>query len=524
LLNFLKPINKTFIRYFNASISKDSTPWAVAIKNNMKGVSPDGSFPLENLQLGAPKYPPFKILEAIYNPFLDQIQVSYAPIKNYKPDEPYPNIGCAALGKYDSEGCIHNFDVRHQLCFQPTGNFYSYFDKYFKDQSFYGFWKEGMLWFIFFDRNDAERQYNPNLNLIKPSPFIPESIVNVFNTSVKENPVPAEAVMWEYVQEEGIWYIDFSLDYSKITLENLENYTMLFWGLHLRDQMYIHEGPYEWNLAAPIKRIEIGPVAFSGSGLTLYAIYNNDGLQASQFNRFYIPNGPDGLRHDIYDQLFNTSYTFPASFVLNNEECGFCGYIDELFSDFIDLYEEGSIQPKTDPYITIQYALSFDNIVNGTVDVENFFRRDNNTYYFFVDQIAVFKPHPNEGYLFSNWMGADAADVHLNEQGAYELLMDKNRSIFPVFSEIPIPIPEFPLTIMNMLNGSTDVNGFIHNDENVFYFQIGTSATLIPQAEPGYVFSAWAGPDAADVVLVEPGVYTLLMDRSRSIYPEFIPN
>ncbi len=524
LLNFLKPINKTFIRYFNSSIAKDSTPWAVAIKNNMKGVSPEGNFPLENLHLGAPKYPAFKILEAIYNPFIDQIQVSYAPIKNYRPDEPYPNVGCSALGKYDSDGCIHNFDVRHQLCFQPHGSFYSYFDKYFKDQVFYGFWKEGILWFIFFDRNDAERQSNPNLNLIKPSPFIPESIVNVFNTSVKENPVPADAVLWQYVLEEGIWYIDFRLDHSKITIEDLVNYTMLFWGLHLRNGTYVHEGPYEWNLGTPVKRVEIGEQPFSGSGLMLYAIYKNDGLQASQFNRIYIPNGPDGLRHEIYDQLFNTSYTFPASFVLDNQECGFCGYIQELFSDFIELFEEGSIQFATDPVVTIQYSLFFMNLINGTVEVSNFFRREDNVYFFYVDEKATLIPHPAAGYIFSHWDGPDALAVNLVGVNTYELLLDKNRSVFPVFNQIPPPPPQFPLTIMNSENGSTNVSGFLSHVENNYYFQMGTFALLTPQPEPGFVFSAWAGPDAADVVLVEPGVYSLLMDRSRSIYPEFIPN
>ena len=35
LLQFLKPLNKSFIRRFNAALDKNSTPWAVAIKANM---------------------------------------------------------------------------------------------------------------------------------------------------------------------------------------------------------------------------------------------------------------------------------------------------------------------------------------------------------------------------------------------------------------------------------------------------------------------------------------------------------
>ena len=57
LLEFLKPINKTFIRFYNAPFSKNSTPWGKAIKDNMQGVSPDGCFNFNNLQLGEPRFP-----------------------------------------------------------------------------------------------------------------------------------------------------------------------------------------------------------------------------------------------------------------------------------------------------------------------------------------------------------------------------------------------------------------------------------------------------------------------------------
>ncbi len=523
LLQFLKPLNNTFIKFFNASIAKGSTPWAVAIKENMKGVSPDGIFTLQNLRLGTPMYPPFTIIESIYNPFIDQIQVVYNPPMNYTPNDPFLNIGCAALGKYKSVNDSHNFDVRHQLCFMPMGIFFSSFYDDFSKQYFFNWWKEGMLWFMYFDRNNTEHMNNPNANLTEPAPFTLTSMVEGFDTNIEVNPVPVEAISWEYVQRDNKWYLVFTLDYSKITLPEPINFTIIINGVNLVNGQHSQSPSMEWNLGSESKQIEIGEAGFHGSRVLLYAVYRNDGLRVSRFNRFYINSGTNNVEYPYFKQIFDCNYSLPSSFILYDNECGFCGIINDLFDDFINLYEQGVIQYHTDPIPTIQHILTLGNSINGTVNILNYFRKDNLTYFFLVGEKATLNPLPAPGYNFSKWAGTDANDVQLVEPGSYELLMDKNRSVYAEYVEIPIPVTEYTLTLLPSINGTINVSNYLTKVENVYTFSNGANAMLSPQPEPGFNFLAWAGPDAADVQMTEPGSYILLMNKNRVMYADFMP-
>src|SRR3989339_1265919 len=129
LLQFLKPLNKNFIKMFNTSLAKGSTPWAVAIKANMSGVSPEGCFPLQNLRLGNPTIPPLDLSEIVYNPFIDCLSFKYGPLPHPNPQNPFPLMAVSVLGKYASENGVHEFDIRHPKCFFPYGRFWcSYYD------------------------------------------------------------------------------------------------------------------------------------------------------------------------------------------------------------------------------------------------------------------------------------------------------------------------------------------------------------------------------------------------------------
>ena len=141
LLQFLKPLNKNFIRFFNGPLSKGTTPWAKAIKDNMTGVSPDGCFPLKNLHLGDPHLPPFTIVESTYNPFIDQVLVKYVPGQNPNPDNPFPYLGCSALGKYKSADGMHLFDTRNQLVFRPLFSFFCSFYEEYREHVFENSWR-----------------------------------------------------------------------------------------------------------------------------------------------------------------------------------------------------------------------------------------------------------------------------------------------------------------------------------------------------------------------------------------------
>ncbi|HPG73585.1 MAG TPA: DUF6266 family protein, partial [Bacteroidales bacterium] len=103
LLQFLKPLNKSFIRLFNAALDRNSTPWAVAIKANMKGVFPDACMPMQNLTLGNPTIPAVKLLKADYNPFINQVVLNYTSGANYPVPKSMPLVLASVLGKYKSE-------------------------------------------------------------------------------------------------------------------------------------------------------------------------------------------------------------------------------------------------------------------------------------------------------------------------------------------------------------------------------------------------------------------------------------
>ena len=208
---------------------------------------------------------------------------------------------------------------------------------------------------------------------------------------------------------------------------------------------------------------------------------------------------------------------------MKDNECGFCGNIYDLFDDFINLYEQGIIHFHTDPTTTIQHILTLGNAVNGTVNILNYFRKDNLTYFFLVGEKATLNPLPAPGYNFLKWSGADANDVQLVVPGTFELLMNKDRNVYAEFVVIPVPVTEYSLTVMPSVNGSINVSNYLTKTENVYTVANGTNVLLSPQPEPGFVFLAWAGPDAADVQITEPGNYALLMNKNRVIYAEFMP-
>ena len=176
-----------------------------------------------------------------------------------------------------------------------------------------------------------------------------------------------------------------------------------------------------------------------------------------------------------------------------------------------------------EPLITIEYALLLSDSVNGTVTVKNNFRNEDKNYFFLVGDKAQLIPQAATGFVFSKWAGADAADVKLLEIGTYELLMDKNRNVYAEYLEIPVPITQFSLTVLNSVNGSINVTNYLSKSENVYILTNGANALLSPQPEPGFVFSGWAGTDAADVLITEPNNYTLLMNGNRVINAVFIP-
>jgi hypothetical protein len=437
LLQFLKPLNKNFIRLFNDQVAKGSTPWAKAIKDNMDAVAPDGCIIPANFRLGNPKYPPLEIGDVIYNPFIDQVSLKYRVPSYPFQDNDFPYLITSVLGKYKSDSGLHEFDTRHDLCMLPPGHFFCSFYDDSHEHVFDNWWGHGWLWFMYFDTYDIERIVNPGRTLSDPRTFTPKSMIEGFNTDVKDNPVPLEAFTTEFVQKEGKWFLVFKIDIKKTTLQNPENFTILFWGVALTDGGSQQSETMEWNLKNTTKEIELGEGGFHGSILGLYSLVTSEGQQVGRFNRFYISKDTEGIEHPYFDQIFDCVYAHPASFILSGNQCGFCGNIDELFGELIDLWEQGYIDGGDTPEPVVETKLKVVDDPNGKVTVTGFIRKVTDEYVFDSKAKASLETSASPGYKFSKWAGPDALDVKVVVPDKYELEMSKDRSITAVFVVIP---------------------------------------------------------------------------------------
>ncbi|MFH0867290.1 MAG: DUF6266 family protein [Bacteroidota bacterium] len=435
LLQFLKPLNKTFIRSYNSPYTKNSTPWAKAIRDNMPGVSPEGCFPIKYLKLGEPRYPAPEIFNPIYNPFIDQVHFKYRPAGLQPQTESFPYHITSVLGKYASPEGQHEFDVRHLLCMLPDDEFWcSTYDGY-EETVYTNFWHHGVLFFIYYDTYNEKVYQNPFENISSPAYFQPRSLLEGFNTNVKENLVPSKAITWQYKHESNIWYLDFNINFQKTQLTTPANYTLIFWGVGLVNNDHSQSGPYEWDLQESTYEITLGEHGLPGSAILLYAIFDKSGQQVSRFNRIYIDKGSDGNTYPYFDQLFLCNYSHPASFILSGNQCGFCGNIDELFSDFIELWEQGVIHSDNEPAPVTEYGLKITHPTNGDLQTSGYKRVEGTTYFFNVDQNAHLAPVPNQGFVFSAFSGSDAADVVPVSEGVFNIKMSKARALSAVFAQ-----------------------------------------------------------------------------------------
>jgi uncharacterized repeat protein (TIGR02543 family) len=194
-------------------------------------------------------------------------------------------------------------------------------------------------------------------------------------------------------------------------------------------------------------------------------------------------------------------------------------------------------------------------------------------------------PVPNAGYAFSSWTGANAADI-INTGGVYTILMNANKSVTANFTLVPYTltvnitgsgtvnrnpdqaiytygnvvaltatpdpgwafsgwtgdlvstnnpenitmngnrtvtatfVPQYNLTVGDDGHGSVTLN-----PAGGIYAQ-GTTVTLTPFPNSGYMFSSWAGTNAGDIVNTA-GVYTIAMNGNKSVtatFTEYVPS
>ena len=438
LLQFLKPLNKSFIKRFNASLDKNSTPWAVAIKANMKAVSPDACMHLEDLSLGAPSVPAVKMLSAAYNPFINQMLLTYTSGQNYPIPKSMPLVLASVLGKYKSQGDSHAFDTRNLITEQPAGSFFSPFSDGFKYDNYDNFWDVGLLWLSLFEAEKAAAPMNLNDNLAAPVSFSPEPLIEYFNNDYSEDLIPIEAISWEFSDMPGEDVLVFTIDLEKTLITDPEDAAIGMVLVSLNTEKVEYIKPDAWQLVDASFTVTVGDTKALGSFIVLYGVVNKDLEQISRFNRFYVNKNIDGLELPLFQQLFDTGYTHPLSFILPGNTCGFCGSLDELFYDFVSFWERLYHKDDPPPEPPTVYKLSLTLVGPGDVIVEGCEYIDESFYYFNDGESAQLTIQPDDEAHFLKWQGPDAVDVTLKETGVYYLLMSKDRDITAAF-ELDVP-------------------------------------------------------------------------------------
>jgi hypothetical protein len=324
------------------------------------------------------------------------------------------------------------------------------------------------------------------------------------------------------VQNPQGFNLQFTIDFTKTNLSHPNHHKIIFSTASLVDGQYSHSFGVDWNLNSNTYNLPFSLQGYNGSIILIYAIYTNEGKRITKFNRIYIDKGSNGFVHPYFQQLFDCNYSHPASFILNGNECGFCGSIDNLFSDFIELYEQGIIKKNPVP-IPAEFRLTLNPVANGNIVITGYQEADGENYYFNEGDSAQLQIVPDSGFEFDTWTGTDAGDLINIDATHCSILMSKNRVLEPSFKTQNTPQLEYSLMFNQASNGSVNITGYTRISGNRYYFNEGQTAFLETIPDSGFVFYMWSGPDAVNIVNIDINHYSLLMNRNMELAVSFNP-
>jgi uncharacterized repeat protein (TIGR02543 family) len=149
-------------------------------------------------------------------------------------------------------------------------------------------------------------------------------------------------------------------------------------------------------------------------------------------------------------------------------------------------------------FTLIPYTLTVNISGNGTVSKIP----DQATYTY--GNVVALTATPDPGWVFSGWSG-DLVSVNNPEN----ITMNGNRTVTATF------VPQYNLTVSDDGHGSVTLNpaGGV--------YAAGTTVTLTPLANSGYMFGSWTGANSGDIVNTG-GVYTIVMNGNKSVTANFV--
>ena len=149
-----------------------------------------------------------------------------------------------------------------------------------------------------------------------------------------------------------------------------------------------------------------------------------------------------------------------------------------------------------------EYTLTVNTSGPGSVTLDP----PGGTYY--RDTVVTLTPVPGDCATFSSWSGTNQGDIQ--GSGPYTILMNGNKSVQANFTTLP----QFTL------DAGDDGNGSVTLDPAGGTYCTGTTVTLTPVPDSGYVFDSWSGTNAGNIVDTG-GIYTILMNADKAVTANF---
>jgi hypothetical protein len=116
---------------------------------------------------------------------------------------------------------------------------------------------------------------------------------------------------------------------------------------------------------------------------------------------------------------------------------------------------------------------------------------------------------PNSGYVFDQWAGPNRDDLVDNGDGSWSLMMSSDKEVQATFEQRF----EVDVTVVG--------KGKVVMTPKPPYRRLDL-VTVEPQAEPGWGFVGWSGPDAGDLEDNEDGTWSLRITDDKVLTATFV--
>jgi hypothetical protein len=520
LLEILRPLNDTFIQIYNEPLSVGSTPWAIAIHQNMPAVDPTGSFDFSKFILGKSSAPALNVLNPVYDPFMDQLSADYNTGVYYLPNDDLHFIILSLIGSKST--LLLDYDLRHPAIYLPSGRVWC--EVWFNDDDSFAYdngWVINLMghfmgaWKLGGPDQDPKIIDFGTWSMFNPVPVIPG-----WNLDITPDLLPLTALSYAYIDVGNKKALEFTYDPDKCSLKQGDGNTIEVRIKSLWDQSHGAVNQYDW----PTDQLSYTTIqdvdAFPAPYMIIWRVLDVNHNQVAKWSKFYLGqifwNGymkPD-------EAYFKSCLSCAASFHLAFKKCGFTGSFVTLFDYFIKLFEQGEISPghhPEPPPPEILHCFSLTQGIHGSVEVSQYTRKEGEFYYFpegFPAQILVI---PDQGYEFDQWLGPDATSIHQIDQTHFDLVMSKDMAAESSFKEHDFE----ELLLPKPLHGDAIVTGYDHAAPPTYYYEHNVSALIEIIPDQGYEFDKWEGPDAASVVQDDPSHFHIIMSKHMNIEATF---